>query len=62
MQSVFWFIGKSFEAVGVISLPLALYVGVMGDNQSLEYMIAGIGIIVFFLGVAIRTTLGGDRG
>lgn len=61
MQSVFWFIGKALEGAGIIIVPLGLYFGIMADDLSGEWMIAGIGVIVFVIGVAIRTTLGGDR-
>lgn len=61
MSRVFWFIGKGLEAIGLCVMPIALFIGVKGDQLTLEWLIAGIGVIVFFLGVAIRTTLGGDR-
>lgn len=61
MQRVFWFIGKIMEAIGLILMPIALIIGVQTDNLGGEWMIAGIAVIVFFLGVAIRTSLGGDR-
>lgn len=57
---VFWYLGIAIQVVGLVAFPVALFVGVYGDNLGAEWMIAAGAFVVFMIGTGIRRAASGE--
>lgn len=57
-MKAFWYLGVAMQIVGLTVVPVALFVGIYGDNLGAEWAIAAAGVVVFFAGTGVRRWAG----